>query len=217
MGPAKIWSLQEIGALQQGMAEGLTYKQVAVRVGRSETACKSKARELRLASSSQPWLGETTEQRQARKAATKAAALGRSRERDRVRRRERGIKPKGGRDHPWSAELPPKEKPRAHAGIDWWTGEPLPNTLDYWVRSAVRGHRGVVLDATKTREVARLLGIPTVAEPVEDQSAHGTVADAEMAAGPNVVDTDLAALKGTGWSLTDDGGDLSEGDLDPDE
>lgn len=39
------------------------------------------------------------------------------------------------------------------------TGDPIPNTLDEWVASAVRGKRGVVLDAAKTMELANRLAL----------------------------------------------------------
>lgn len=237
------WEAHEVVLLRSGLAEGLTLEAVSLRIGRTRNACSSKANELGIPSRplNQPWLrAATPEERAALKAATKVGARGRNRERQRAKRKARGIKPPGGPDHPWAAEnnlkqiaarhgaklenllTPVRRKARASgirndrkwAGIHWETGDPLPNTLDFWVRSAVRGKRGVVLDRAKTREVARLLGIPT--EPGEDEPAHGAVADGEVTGGADLVQPYLPGFEPADGLLGDDG-DLGLADLDSDE
>lgn len=61
------------------------------------------------------------------------------------------------RPHRWASYKPRKRS--KWAGLNWMTGEPIPNTLDEWVASAVRGKRGVVLDAAKTMELANRLAL----------------------------------------------------------
>ena len=116
--------------------------------------------------------------------------------------------------HKWRSYKP--RRPSKWSGLNGMTGEPLPNTLDYWVVSAVRGHRGVVLDAAKTRELAARLGmVPT--EPGQDQPAHRPITNSEVALGADLVQPYLPGLEPTDGVLVGDDGDFGADDEGPDE
>ena len=60
-------------------------------------------------------------------------------------------------NHPWRRFKLTKVK--SIIGTSWIDGRPLPDTLEFWILSAVRGRRGVVLSARKTRELAAKLNL----------------------------------------------------------